>query len=149
MALWPTRMYPPSRYMDDCFHDINRLERRMMHDFDRFERGIMPYWRDADHSILHVANQTQEVFFILSCKDTSWILCVLGTEKKSFEVVNDDKKFAVALDVSQFRPEELKVHIDGRDLTIEGQQEQRTEHGYIQRSGYLLDCFGICYTKPF
>lgn len=49
------------------------------------------------------------------------------------EVVNDDKKFAVSLDVSQFKPEELKVHIDGRDLTIEGRQEQRTDHGYIER----------------
>ncbi|KAK6761243.1 hypothetical protein RB195_022343 [Necator americanus] len=58
--------------------------------------------RVADHSILHVANQTQEV-------------------------VNDDKKSAVPLDVSQFKPEEPKVHIDGRDLTIEGRQEEKSE----------------------
>ncbi|RCN52634.1 Hsp20/alpha crystallin family protein [Ancylostoma caninum] len=83
------------------------MQRRMMHELDRMERGIMPYWRDADHSTLQVATQTQEV-------------------------VNDDKKFAVSLDVSQFKPEELKVHIDG--LTIEGRQEQKTEHGYIERS---------------
>lgn len=59
MALWPTSTYP--RYMDDCFHDLDRVERRMINDIDRFGRAIMPYWRDADHSILHVANQTQEV----------------------------------------------------------------------------------------
>ncbi|KHJ84162.1 Hsp20/alpha crystallin family protein, partial [Oesophagostomum dentatum] len=56
----------------------------------------------------------------------------VGNEVK--QVVNDDKKFAVSLDVSQFRPEELKVHLDGRDLTIEGKQEEKTEHGYIGRS---------------
>ncbi|WKY16958.1 hypothetical protein Q1695_001512 [Nippostrongylus brasiliensis] len=50
------------------------------------------------------------------------------------EVINDDKKFAVALDVSHFKPGELKVHLDGRDLTIEGQQELKTDHGYVKKS---------------
>ncbi|KAK6009895.1 hypothetical protein OSTOST_25148 [Ostertagia ostertagi] len=38
-------------------------------------------------------------------------------EKKHFPIVDDDKKFAVSLDVSQFRPEELNVHLEGRELT--------------------------------
>lgn len=29
--------------------------------FDRFDRSIFPYWRNADHSVLHVANETQQV----------------------------------------------------------------------------------------
>ncbi|KAK6015169.1 Hsp20/alpha crystallin family protein [Ostertagia ostertagi] len=50
--------------------------------------------------------------------------------KACFSVVKHTKKWvAVALDVSQFKPEELKVHIDGRDLTIEGHQELKTDHG--------------------
>ena len=48
-------------------------------------------------------------------------------------MVNDDKKFVVSLDVSQFKPEELKVHLEGHDLTIEGKQEEKTEHGFIER----------------
>ncbi|KAE9420033.1 hypothetical protein Angca_005670, partial [Angiostrongylus cantonensis] len=67
------------------------LMRDTLRDFDRFERGMFPYWRDADHSVLHVANETQQM-------------------------VNDDKKFAISLDVSQFRPEELNVHLEGREL---------------------------------
>ncbi|KAK6038420.1 Hsp20/alpha crystallin family protein [Cooperia oncophora] len=40
----------------------------------------------------------------------------------------------VALDVSHFRPEELKVQLEGRDLTIEGHQELKSEHGYIKKN---------------
>ncbi|KAK6010124.1 Hsp20/alpha crystallin family protein [Ostertagia ostertagi] len=63
---------------------MNRVMYDAMRDFDRLERSIFPYWREADHSVLHVANETQQI-------------------------VDDDKKFAVSLDVSQFRPEELNV----------------------------------------
>ncbi|PIO74418.1 hypothetical protein TELCIR_03582 [Teladorsagia circumcincta] len=86
-----------------------------MRDVDRFERQMerrleheMQHYLGEDHSILKIANEAHEV-------------------------VNDDKKFAVALDVSQFKPEELKVHIDGRDLTIEGHQELKTDHGFTER----------------
>ncbi|KIH55215.1 hypothetical protein ANCDUO_14632 [Ancylostoma duodenale] len=39
---------------------MNRMMNEMMRDFDRFDRSIYPYWRDADHSVLHVANETQQ-----------------------------------------------------------------------------------------
>ncbi|KAK5968321.1 hypothetical protein GCK32_016961 [Trichostrongylus colubriformis] len=76
MNLWPA-----SRVMDRMMYDT-------MRDLDRMDRSIYPYWRDADHTVLHVANETQQV-------------------------VDDDKKFAVTLDVSQFHPEELNVHLEG------------------------------------
>uniref|UniRef100_A0A0N4WTU4 Hsp20/alpha crystallin family protein n=1 Tax=Haemonchus placei TaxID=6290 RepID=A0A0N4WTU4_HAEPC len=50
------------------------------------------------------------------------------------QMVDDDKKFAVSLDVSQFRPEELNVHLEGRELTIEGKQECKTENSAMHRS---------------
>lgn len=80
-----------------------------MRDLDRAERSVFPYWRNADHSVLHVANEVQKT-------------------------VDDDKRFAVSLDVSQFRPEELNVHVEGRELTIEGKQEHKTEDSSIHRS---------------
>lgn len=49
------------------------------------------------------------------------------------QTVDDDKRFAVSLDVSQFRPEELNVHVEGRELTIEGKQEHKTEDSSIHR----------------
>ncbi|KAK6045500.1 hypothetical protein COOONC_16996 [Cooperia oncophora] len=79
-----------------------------MRDVDRTEKAIFPYWRNADHSVLHVANDT-------------------------VKAVDDDKKFAVTLDVSQFRPEELNVHLDGRVLTIEGKQEHKTKSSSLHR----------------
>lgn len=40
---------------------MNRMMYDAMRDFDRFERSLFPYWRDADHSVLHVANEVQKV----------------------------------------------------------------------------------------
>ncbi|KAK6765874.1 hypothetical protein RB195_025658 [Necator americanus] len=108
MALWPVPRF--DRFMDNAMREFDRFGMPMMtREPDWCERQIMPYWRNADHSMLHVGNEVQEV-------------------------VNDDKKFAVALDVSHFKPEELRVHIDDRDLTIEGRHEERNERGFIERS---------------
>ncbi|CAJ0596994.1 unnamed protein product [Cylicocyclus nassatus] len=89
---------------------VPRVMNRMMNEYMRdFDRMMYPYWREADHSVLHVANETQQL-------------------------VDDDKKFAVSLDVSQFRPEELNVHLDGRELTVEGKQEHKGDNSFIHRS---------------
>ncbi|KAK5974448.1 SHSP domain-containing protein [Trichostrongylus colubriformis] len=49
-------------------------------------------------------------------------------------VINDDRKFAVELDVSQFHPDEVKVNLSGRDLIIEGRQEHKDDRSYEKRS---------------
>ncbi|KAK6036117.1 hypothetical protein COOONC_26378 [Cooperia oncophora] len=75
---------------------------------DRLERALCPYWTDADHSVLHVANETQQL-------------------------VDDDKKFAVSLDVSQFHPHEVQVHVEGNNLVVEGKQQHKSDNGYMER----------------
>ncbi|VDN26584.1 unnamed protein product [Cylicostephanus goldi] len=101
LSLWqvPRLM---DRFMDDYIHEMNR--------------SIFPYWRNADHSRLHVGNDTQQRLAF------------------SVQVIDDEKKFAVSLDVSQFRPEDLKVQLDGRELTVEGKQEHKGENSFIHRS---------------
>ncbi|KJH49708.1 Hsp20/alpha crystallin family protein [Dictyocaulus viviparus] len=96
MALWPVS--PLDSFMVDPVG-------RVMRDIDR---TLMPYWRNADHSVLHVGNTTKEF-------------------------VNDDKKFAVSLDVSHFKPEEIKVQLEGNELIIEGNQEVKGENSYIKK----------------
>uniref|UniRef100_A0A915PP17 SHSP domain-containing protein n=1 Tax=Setaria digitata TaxID=48799 RepID=A0A915PP17_9BILA len=50
------------------------------------------------------------------------------------QVVNDAEKFAMEMDVSLFRPEDLKVSLRHGELTIEGhQKQQRDQHGLIER----------------
>ncbi|KAK6049545.1 hypothetical protein COOONC_12950, partial [Cooperia oncophora] len=39
------------------------------------------------------------------------------------KVTNDESKLTIALNVSKFKPDELKVNIDGQTLTVEGKQE--------------------------
>uniref|UniRef100_A0A7I5ECD5 SHSP domain-containing protein n=1 Tax=Haemonchus contortus TaxID=6289 RepID=A0A7I5ECD5_HAECO len=95
--------------MDLWPRSFNRMMHDYMREFDRLEKSLYPYWRDADHSVLHVANETQKV-------------------------VDDDQKFAVAVDVSQFHPEELKVHLEGRELTIEGKQQHKSDNSFMERS---------------
>lgn len=49
------------------------------------------------------------------------------------EVENTAQKFCVKLDVAAFKPEELKVNLEGHVLTIEGHHEVKTEHGFSKR----------------
>ncbi|RCN34397.1 hypothetical protein ANCCAN_19760 [Ancylostoma caninum] len=78
----------------------------MTRDQDWFGRQLMPYRRDADHFVYHVA------------------------KKVSKKVDNNDKKFAVELDVSHSNSEELEVHLEGGDLTIEGKHGEKSVHGF-------------------
>ncbi|PIO74755.1 Hsp20/alpha crystallin family protein [Teladorsagia circumcincta] len=62
-----------------------------------------------------------------------------GEERKALKgqlgkVTDDGSKLAISLDVSKFKPDELKVNIDGRTLTIEGKQEITEGSNYTSRS---------------
>ncbi|VDO71040.1 unnamed protein product [Haemonchus placei] len=56
MALWPVDRL--ERMMEEPFRRMERFN--PMRDMDWMSRQIMPYWRNADHSMLHVGNQTKE-----------------------------------------------------------------------------------------
>lgn len=50
------------------------------------------------------------------------------------EVNNDDKEFKVALNVSQFKPEELQVKVVDNYIVIHGKHEEKgDEHGFVAR----------------
>uniref|UniRef100_A0A914XHU0 SHSP domain-containing protein n=1 Tax=Plectus sambesii TaxID=2011161 RepID=A0A914XHU0_9BILA len=50
------------------------------------------------------------------------------------KVQNDKDKYAVSVDVSHFKPNELKVTTTGHEVVIEGKHEEKTdEHGQIER----------------
>jgi HSP20 family molecular chaperone IbpA len=50
------------------------------------------------------------------------------------QVQNDNEKFAVKVNCSNFRPEELKVNVKGRELVIEGHHEEKSDgQGRIER----------------
>ncbi|KAJ1349297.1 hypothetical protein KIN20_004789 [Parelaphostrongylus tenuis] len=55
-------------------------------------------------------------------------------DRSASEIIDNESKFAVSLDVSQFKPENLKVNIDGHRLTIEGKEELKEDNGYSMRS---------------
>ncbi|KHJ93944.1 Hsp20/alpha crystallin family protein [Oesophagostomum dentatum] len=52
----------------------------------------------------------------------------------SDQVTEDESKLSLTLDVSQFKPEELKVNLEGRTLIVEGKQETEDEQSYSMRS---------------
>ncbi|KAK5972625.1 SHSP domain-containing protein [Trichostrongylus colubriformis] len=60
--------------------------------------------------------------------------CETVSEASTTEMVNDASKFAVTIDVSKFKPENLKVNIDGRQLTIEGKEERNEDNSYSMKS---------------
>ncbi|KAK6032846.1 Hsp20/alpha crystallin family protein [Ostertagia ostertagi] len=72
-------------------------------------RHVMLFSVGTNHSTFHMENQTKEL-------------------------VNDDKKFAVVMDVSQLRLDDLKVQVEGHNLLIHGHGEMKTDHGHIRKS---------------
>ncbi|CAJ0589096.1 unnamed protein product [Cylicocyclus nassatus] len=50
------------------------------------------------------------------------------------EVVNDEYKMTISMNVAQFTPDQLSVDVDGRVLTIEGKQENEESNGSFMRS---------------
>ncbi|PIO72154.1 Hsp20/alpha crystallin family protein [Teladorsagia circumcincta] len=62
------------------------------------------------------------------------IPCETVSEASTTEMINNESKFAVTIDVSKFKPENLKVNIDGRQLTIEGKEENKEDSSYSMRS---------------
>ncbi|KHJ78892.1 Hsp20/alpha crystallin family protein [Oesophagostomum dentatum] len=64
------------------------------------------------------------------------------------DVKEDDSKMEISLNVSNYKPEELSLNLEGRTLTLEGKQEVKNEGEYSMRSftrkfelpkGLLLD----------
>ena len=45
------------------------------------------------------------------------------------QIENTKEKFAVSVDVRAFKPEELKVDVQGHELTIKGEHEERQDSG--------------------
>ncbi|EFP05329.1 hypothetical protein GCK72_018405 [Caenorhabditis remanei] len=88
-------------------------------------------------SIYHYCRPTQHSIFNELMKDFGRMdrhLVPRGEGKTSSEIINTDEKFAVNLNVSQFKPDDLKINLDGRNLTIQGEQEVKNEHGYSKKS---------------
>ncbi|KAK5983955.1 SHSP domain-containing protein [Trichostrongylus colubriformis] len=79
-------------------------------------------------------NQKQLRLLLTSYSQTDRLWSLLHVANDTEKAVDDDKKFAVSVDVSQFRPEELNVHLDGRVLTVEGKQEHKTKNSSLHRS---------------
>ncbi|CAG0891613.1 unnamed protein product [Cyprideis torosa] len=59
---------------------------------------------------------------------------MMGSGESATFVKNQSDKFEVALDVTGFEPNELKVRVQDRVVTIEGKHEEKEdEHGFISR----------------
>ncbi|XP_033211423.1 protein lethal(2)essential for life-like [Belonocnema kinseyi] len=56
-------------------------------------------------------------------------------EERGTSIVNTDKdQFQVALDVQQFKPDEINVKVVDNSIVVEGKhEEKRDDHGYIAR----------------
>ena len=57
-------------------------------------------------------------------------------------IKDDDSKFEVTLDIQNFQPEEIKVKVQNRLLSVEAKHEKKTENSFVSRS------FSKSYTLP-
>ncbi|XP_058796944.1 alpha-crystallin A chain-like [Phymastichus coffea] len=84
--------------------------------FDGFYNRRSPYYRPWAEFMREVQDMEKE-----------W--------EKGFSVIKDDKdKFHVALDVQQFKPEEINVKVIDNFIVVEGKHEEKQDdHGIISR----------------
>ncbi|PIC28701.1 hypothetical protein B9Z55_020528 [Caenorhabditis nigoni] len=92
------------------------LFNELMEDFGRIDRHLVPFCQGRTSSEVSFQNNLN-----------------LFSTFSSF-IFNTDEKFAVNLNVSQFKPEDLKINLDGRTLTIQGEQEVKNDSGYSKKS---------------
>jgi HSP20 family molecular chaperone IbpA len=80
----------------------------------------------------------------------------LFREKDSevIRVKEDQDKLEVSLDTSQYRPDELRVSVSGREVCIEGRHEEKNEDGsrmvarqFVRRSVVTHLSIKPCNTK--
>ncbi|GMS92208.1 hypothetical protein PENTCL1PPCAC_14383, partial [Pristionchus entomophagus] len=101
---------PPIKY-SPFDHSMRRAFVQMLSEDLDAQRVNFPYWRSVsnEHSLS--------------------IGSALG------EVENTAEKFAFTVDLSHFKPDEIKVNQSGNELAIEGSHEEKyDEHGTIKRS---------------
>ncbi|XP_015127760.1 protein lethal(2)essential for life [Diachasma alloeum] len=114
---WWEHLDRPHRLLDQNFglalrpeqfiRDFDKMTDRMLRDFDR--NLAATYYRPwAD---------------------------LMRDDNAGYSVVKDDKdKFAVSLDVQQFKPEEVNVKVVDNYIVIEGKhEEKKDDHGMISR----------------
>ena len=65
-------------------------------------------------------------------------------DDQTIKVRDDDKSFEVSLDTHNFRPDEIKVNVIDKVLSVEGKHEEKTEDG----SKYTSRQFIRKYTLP-
>ncbi|KAK6012925.1 Hsp20/alpha crystallin family protein [Ostertagia ostertagi] len=101
--------------------------------FEQFERAAssfpLPSQTERKAETAPVSN--------LEVRDTSyptWFFCCNRPSRGQFQVTDEESKLSFSVDVSEFKPDELTVNIDGRTLTVEGKQEITKASDYMRRS---------------
>lgn len=56
---------------------------------------------------------------------------------EDFDVINSATKFSISVDVSQFKPEELHVHVNGRLLIVEAKPEKQRDDGRAAQKPFM------------
>ncbi|KAK6057607.1 Hsp20/alpha crystallin family protein, partial [Cooperia oncophora] len=74
---------------------------------------------------------------IVAAQEAAYIAPLELTKRFAISVSDDGSKFTFALNVSKFGPDELKVNINGRTLTVEGKQEVKEDSSYTSFRSFL------------
>ena len=63
-------------------------------------------------------------------------------EDQVLKVTDDDGKFELSLDTHEYRPDELKVNVNGNVLTVDAKHEEKGDNRFVSRQ------FSRKYTLP-
>jgi len=96
-------------------------------DFANFDEQVKRTHSDMDQSMAVFRPQLPRWAVGSGMPDTFNTTAFAGRNDEVMKVKQDDNKFEVTLDVSDYKPEELKVTTVNNVLSIEGKHEAKTE----------------------
>jgi len=93
-------------------------------DMANFDEAVKKSHAEMDMSIAPFRPQLPSWALPDTVKD-KWMPMMTKSNDEVIKVTNDDQKFEVTLDVSEYKPEELKVTTVNNTLAIEGKHESQ------------------------
>lgn len=116
----PFRMMERNFYRPDDFFNFNPM---MSHDFFAPE-----FFRPWDNVFRRWENHFRPM------ENLQVAMNKMAINDVGHNIIMDNEKFQVNVDVQHFAPEEINVKVVDGQVTIEGKhEEKRDEHGYISR----------------
>nr|ACO15296.1 Heat shock protein homolog [Caligus clemensi] len=105
---------------------------RIDDDFKNFDESVRKTHEEMDRQMAPLRPQLPNWAIPNESRDSWAPMIAHSKDDQVIKIKDENEKFEIAMDVSQYRPEELKVTTFNDTISVEGQQEQKTGDGVTE-----------------